>query len=259
MKKLGFAVLSFLVLPAFTFAQKAQVSAESLFPGDEVRGVKVPVPKYPDAVRKAGIGGTVAVPVTVAPDGSLSAIGEPSGPYPVCPAVKDGKILLLRQKATEAARKTKFTNSSARPIEGRLNYTFQREEPKGNGGSYRVVGEYAKAEPERSDTGAKVYMGEATTADSDDRVSGGLLNGKAASLTRPPYPPAARAVRASGTVQVQVLISEDGTMFSAEAISGHPLLRANAEKAACSSRFMPTLLSGQPVKISGIITYNFVP
>lgn len=90
-------------------------------------------------------------------------------------------------------------------------------------------------------------------------VSGGVLNGKATSLPKPPYPPAARAVRAAGSVSVQVLISESGSVISASAVSGHPLLRAAAVSAARGARFSPTLLSGQPVKVSGVITYNFVP
>lgn len=90
-------------------------------------------------------------------------------------------------------------------------------------------------------------------------VSGGVLNGKATSLPKPAYPAAAKAVRAGGAVSVQVLISESGSVISANAVSGHPLLRAAAEGAARGARFSPTLLSGQPVKVSGVITYNFVP
>jgi len=90
-------------------------------------------------------------------------------------------------------------------------------------------------------------------------ISGGVLNGRAISLPKPPYPPAARAVRASGAVSVQVLIDESGRVVSANAASGHPLLRGAAEAAARGARFSPTLLSGQAVKVSGIITYNFVP
>lgn len=89
-------------------------------------------------------------------------------------------------------------------------------------------------------------------------VSGGVVNGKATSLPKPPYPAAAKAVRAAGTVSVQVLIDEDGNVVSASATSGHPLLRAAAAQAARSAKFSPTLLSGQKVKVSGIITYNFV-
>ncbi|MGQ0543497.1 MAG: energy transducer TonB [Blastocatellia bacterium] len=90
------------------------------------------------------------------------------------------------------------------------------------------------------------------------QISGGVLNGKATSLPKPPYPPAARAVRAGGPVTVQVLIDENGNVVSASAVSGHPLLRAAAASAARGAKFSPTKLSGQPVKVSGVITYNFV-
>jgi periplasmic protein TonB len=88
-------------------------------------------------------------------------------------------------------------------------------------------------------------------------VSGGVLNGKAISLPKPPYPPIARTARASGTVTVQVTIDENGNVISASAVSGHPLLRAAAVSAARGARFTPTKLSGQPVKVTGVINYNF--
>ncbi|MDQ2920798.1 MAG: TonB family protein [Acidobacteriota bacterium] len=89
-------------------------------------------------------------------------------------------------------------------------------------------------------------------------ISGGVLNGKAISLPKPAYPPIARQAHASGTVVVQVTIDENGNVVSASAVSGHPLLRAVAVAAARGARFSPTKLSGQPVKVTGVITYNFV-
>jgi len=89
-------------------------------------------------------------------------------------------------------------------------------------------------------------------------ISGGVLNGKALSLPKPAYPAIAKQAHASGTVVVQVTISESGSVLSATAVSGHPLLRAAAVAAARSARFSPTKLSGQPVKVTGIIQYNFV-
>jgi protein TonB len=89
-------------------------------------------------------------------------------------------------------------------------------------------------------------------------ISGGVLNGKAISLPKPAYPPIARAAHASGTVTVQVLIDENGNVVSAKAVSGHPLLQAVAVSAARQARFSPTKLSGQPVKVTGVIQYNFV-
>jgi TonB family protein len=89
-------------------------------------------------------------------------------------------------------------------------------------------------------------------------ATGKVLNGSAVSLPKPEYPAAARAVRASGTVSVQVTIDEEGNVISASAVSGHPLLQPSAVKAAQEAKFRPTRLSGTPVKVTGIITYNFV-
>jgi len=88
-------------------------------------------------------------------------------------------------------------------------------------------------------------------------ISGGVLNGKAISLPKPAYPPVARAARQTGTVTVQVTIDENGGVISARAVGGPPLLQAAAVQAAYGARFSPTKLSGQPVKVTGVITYNF--
>jgi periplasmic protein TonB len=88
-------------------------------------------------------------------------------------------------------------------------------------------------------------------------VSGGVLQGKAINKVQPPYPPIAKAARASGAVQVQVTISEDGRVIEAAVMTGHPLLRDAALQAARRWTFQPTELSGVPVKVQGILTFNF--
>jgi TonB family protein len=89
-------------------------------------------------------------------------------------------------------------------------------------------------------------------------IRGGVLNGKAVALPKPAYPLIARAAHASGTVVVQVLIDEEGNVISARAVSGHPLLQAASVAAAREAKFSPTRLEGDPVKVSGVIEYNFV-
>jgi TonB family protein len=86
----------------------------------------------------------------------------------------------------------------------------------------------------------------------------GVVNGKAISLPKPAYPSEARQSFISGTVKVQVIIDEAGKVTFACAVAGHPLLQAASEQAAMSARFTPTLLQGTPVKVTGIVTYNFV-
>ena len=90
-------------------------------------------------------------------------------------------------------------------------------------------------------------------------IDGAVLNGKAVNLAKPSYPPAARAVNAGGMVNVQVIIDEKGDVTSASAVSGHPLLKTVSEEAAKSSKFSPTILSGIPIKVKGILVYNFTP
>jgi TonB family protein len=90
-------------------------------------------------------------------------------------------------------------------------------------------------------------------------ISGGVLNGKALSLPKPAYPPVAKAAKASGTVVVQVLVDEAGNVIDAHAVSGHPLLQAACIAAAHEAKFSPTKLSGQRVRVSGVITYSFAP
>ena len=86
----------------------------------------------------------------------------------------------------------------------------------------------------------------------------GVANGKATYLPKPPYPPTAIAVNAQGAVDVQVLIDETGKVVSAHAVSGNQLLRLAAENAAHNARFTPTLLSNVPIKVTGVIVYNFM-
>ncbi len=88
-------------------------------------------------------------------------------------------------------------------------------------------------------------------------VSGGVLNGTALSLPSPYYPESARRLRIAGVVSVDVVVDETGKVISAVATSGPASLRDVAVQAALKARFSPTKLSGQPVKVSGLINYKF--
>ena len=90
------------------------------------------------------------------------------------------------------------------------------------------------------------------------KVSLGVLRASAVSLPQPPYPPLAKQIGAQGPVTVQILVDEQGRVLTAQAVSGHQLLLAAAKEAALKARFTPTKLSGVPVKVQGLITYNFV-
>lgn len=88
-------------------------------------------------------------------------------------------------------------------------------------------------------------------------VSGGVLNGKAISLPAPTYPDTAKRMRTTGVVSVDVIVDETGKVISAQATSGPAILREVAILAATRAKFSPTMLSGQPVKVTGVINYKF--
>lgn len=92
----------------------------------------------------------------------------------------------------------------------------------------------------------------------DHIVAGGVLNGKAIKKPAPEYPSIAKGARASGTVAVYIIIDEKGNVEEATAVSGHTLLQPPSVEAARKAKFTPTTLCGRPVKVSGVITYNYV-
>lgn len=88
-------------------------------------------------------------------------------------------------------------------------------------------------------------------------VSGGVLNGTAIYLPPPGYPEAAKRMRTQGVVTVDVILDETGKVVAANASGGPAILRDAAVQAALKAKFSPTKLSGQPVKVSGVINYKF--
>jgi TonB family protein len=87
-------------------------------------------------------------------------------------------------------------------------------------------------------------------------VSGGVLNGKAINLPKPVLSESAKRLRLNEVINIEVVIDETGKVISARATSGNMMLRDACVQAAQRARFSPTKISGQPVKVSGNITYT---
>lgn len=200
--------------------------------------ISMPKPVYPPSAIAVRAAGTVNVEVLVDENGDVIEAAAVSG-HP-----------LLRQASVQAAREAKFKPSfvdgKAVKLKGIIVYNFTLPED---------------VDADRSSDAPLTGVANRDTESSGGFIAknGGVLNGGAVSLPRPPYPAVARAVKASGAVNVQVVLDENGNVEKAEAVSGHPLLRAAAVKAALGAKFKPTILDGQPVKVNGIIIYNFVP
>ena len=101
-------------------------------------------------------------------------------------------------------------------------------------------------------------------ANSDNRprprapVESGNLNDKATELPKPIYPGEARKAHIAGQVKVRVIVDETGRVMSADIVSGPKQLWMAAIEAARKARFQPTLMGDTAVKITGILTYDFV-
>jgi len=85
-------------------------------------------------------------------------------------------------------------------------------------------------------------------------INGGMLNGKAIYFPVPEAP----GGDANGVVIVAILVDEQGSVIEARAVSGPQHLQGAAVAAARLARFSPTLLMGEPVRVSGTLSYNFV-
>jgi TonB family protein len=85
----------------------------------------------------------------------------------------------------------------------------------------------------------------------------GVLSTKVLYKPQPAYPDAAKSARVSGHVIVQVVVDESGRAVEAHALRGPRLLWRAAVEAACQARFKQTYLEGQPVKVSGVLRYDF--
>ena len=211
----------------------AQENTPKIIRGGILNGkaISLPKPEYPADAKAAGIGGIIRVQVIIDENGnveSAKAVKDESSDSDLSTETIDTKAS-LRDAAEKAALKSRFSPTllSGQPVKVAdiITYNF-------------VPG--SKSDEEQK------------------AINGGILNGKAIELPNAEYPDAAKAVRAQGLVAVQVTIDEGGEVISAKAVSGHPLLQSAAVEAARQAKFAPTRLDGEPARVSGVITYNFV-
>jgi periplasmic protein TonB len=84
-----------------------------------------------------------------------------------------------------------------------------------------------------------------------------VVQGWAVTRVKPVYPASAKKMNAYGAVEVRIIISPDGKVIEATAISGHFALRSAAVEAARGWVFKPTTIDGVPVNTESILTFVF--
>lgn len=231
-------VLNSIFLAVALFGYSGVLFAQTDSGTSEQKIKSVPSVVLPDAAKMEFLYGTVLAEVKVDDRGRVTDVTQVVGPDWTCPNYESPGLTALRDYIRAQAKNVTFEPVS--------------KDEKPDSPLHWVEFKFTAPEEKGSDVvGVRLLTVRP--------VKGGVLNVKALTLAKPTYPAAARAVRASGTVDIKVLISEKGDVISAEVTSGHPLLRQSARTAACTSKFSPTLLERQPVKVSGIIHYTFVP
>ena len=196
--------------------------------------ISLPIPAYPAAARAVGASGAVNVQVLIDEIGNVVTATAVSG-HP-----------LLRQVSEQAAIKAKFKpiflQGTAVRVTGMIIYNFvldKGEKPEA------LEKEFPAEDSDVSDGFTVGYRGN-------------VITNNAVNLVKPAYPSAAKALRASGQVEVKVVIDEEGNVVSAEAVSGHPLLRSTAVNAALLSKFKPMEINSEDSKVTGVIIYDFI-
>lgn len=216
------------------------VKAQSSDADSSAKLVNAPSLRLSDEIIAAGIDGSLVVVLTVDDSGKAKNVGILAGPSWPCGKKPKKELDELREVVIANVSAAQFAPATrkGKPISTDVSLTFK-------------IGEAYRKEQKKRE--------EEKTGRLSNQIEGGVINGKALSLPKPAYPYGARSARASGAVSVQVLIDEQGKVIRAGAVSGHPALQEAARSAACDAKFSPTSLKGQPVKVSGVITYTFVP
>jgi TonB family protein len=84
-----------------------------------------------------------------------------------------------------------------------------------------------------------------------------VVQGWAVTKVKPEYPASAKSMNANGSVKVRIIISPEGKVIDATAISGHFALRSAAVEAARAWVFKPTTIDGVPFNMESVLTFVF--
>ena len=85
----------------------------------------------------------------------------------------------------------------------------------------------------------------------------GSLIPYATKQAQPTYPPAAKTMRATGVVKVELTVGENGEVAEVNKTSGPSMLQGAAKDAIKKWRFRPFIRDGQPVRANGFVSFNF--
>lgn len=113
----------------------------------------------------------------------------------------------------------------------------------------------AKSEPKSEPINAEP-QNNAPVTQTDSPLAVGSLLEYATQKVNPTYPPAARTMRTTGVVKIELMVNEEG-VAEVQNISGPKMLVKAAEDAVKRWKFKPFVRDGQPIKATGYVNFNF--
>ena len=81
----------------------------------------------------------------------------------------------------------------------------------------------------------------------------------ATSKVQPQYPAVARQMKIAGHVEIEAVVETDGSVASAKAVSGNPMLTQPAISAVEKWKFTPFTSNGEPTKAIVTLGFDFRP
>jgi len=217
----------------------AAASAQGSSPDSPAKLLSAQSFKISPEDEEAGISGTIRLALDLSETGAVKDVLVYLAPEWPCSSEMDKRIRAVLKNAEAAVKTFRFAPAvkNGKPVDSRVGISL-------------TVG---KAVAQKGEDASPPVQAQGTVS----TINGGVINGKAIALPAPAYPREAKAAGARGTVSVRVTIDGTGKVRSAQAIDGHGMLQFAARAAACQAKFAPTLLQGQPIKVTGVITYNF--
>jgi outer membrane biosynthesis protein TonB len=227
---------------AFVFAMLS-LSSRAMAQDADAKLITSPEFRLSPEATTAGIDGNLKVDITVDKSGNVKEAQVLAGPAWPCGSNPKKEIDKVQDAVKQNVLGMRFSPAmkDGKPHESEMVMTFVV------GAAYRQMVKEREAE-------AAARAGNVPRI-----VESGVMNGRALRLPKPEYPSMTPVLRMSGAVPVQILIDEQGKVILAGAVGGLHVFQSNARNAACGALFSPTSIKGQPVKVSGVITYNFVP
>lgn len=186
---------------------------------------------------------------TTAPNNSTSAallpVSNPADNKPAASGPNPGPAAVEKPKPSE----TTVASNTVPPVTEAAKKPDTKSEPQPD--RSRIVA--GSTQPTEDANKVKATSSTKPTGP----ITVGSLLPYAERQSAPIYPPAARSMRTTGVVRVEVAVDEEGNVVEVKNTSGPTLLQASAKDAIRKWKFRPIMIEGQAVQAIGFVNFNF--